>query len=150
MGKGTVGADGSASGSYTSVGGPCQGGDGTSNVVVTETFTAGKTGPPLAGTYTGNVTDFLLPGKSDAITISLHEAADGSLTVTGTSQLVGPFVMNGFVAGNLFFMEGTLNGSDIIPVYGIYFPATDTFPARIGLVGPDGGPEGGIGLLSLE
>ena len=139
-GKGTVGADGSVSGSYTSVG-PCQG-DGT--------FTAGKTGPPLAGTYTGNVTDFSSPGKGDTITISLHEAADGSLTVNGTSQLVGPFVMNGFVAGNLLFMEGTLNGSDIIPVYGIYHPATDTSPAGIGLVGPDGNEEGFIGNLYLE
>jgi hypothetical protein len=139
-GKGTVGADGSVSGSYTSVG-PCLG-DGT--------FTAGKTGPLLDGTYTGNVTDFSSPGKSDTVTISLHEAADGSLTVTGTSQLIGSFVMNGFVLGNLFFMEGTLNGPDIIPVYGHYFPATDTSPARIALCGPDGNEEGFIGNLFLE
>ena len=135
-GKGTVGADGSVSGSWT---GPCDAGD--------RTFTGGKTGPPLAGTYAGNVSD-LFSAHVDAVTISLLEAADGSLTVNGTSQFVGPFVMTGFVAGNLLFMEET-SRFGYVPVYGIYYPAGDTSPAAIALNGPNG-VEGFIGFVYLE
>lgn len=133
-GTGSVAADGTIAGSYAVVG-TCQD---------VGTFTAGRVGP-LAGTYAGEVSNFSSP-ENDTITITLQEAADSSLMVTGTSQLIGPFTMTGFVAGNLFFMEGTLNGADI-PVYGIYSPGSATSPAWIALSGPDGGPEDFIGNL---
>jgi hypothetical protein len=112
-GTGTLGSDGSISGSYAG---------GSNGCLDSGTFVAKQT-KPLSGTFANNL------NGDPSILISLNEGAATpptvpSLTATGSDSTNGSFTLTGSAVGNAGVVSGTVSGQSVT-YYGLLVPHAD-------------------------